>query len=400
MSDQASERAPVRNREFPLLAYGFRPFFLVAALFAALAVPLWLAAHTGAVALPTPLPASLWHGHEMLFGYGTAVLAGFLLTATPGWSGRPPVKGAALAALAVLWLAGRLMSFAGGSVPGIAAAIDLAFLPALAVAIAPALQAAPRRNLLFLPVLGLLVLANLAVQVDALDVLPGAGSMALRASLDLFVLLIALVGGRIVPAFTASALAARGEAGRVRPFSARDRLAIGSLATLLLADLAGLPQIAGVVALAAALFNGWRLTGWGGSRSLRQPILWVLHLGYAWLVAGLAWKGLADLTGFVLPADALHGLAIGAVGTMTLAVMSRATLGHTGRPLRAPRLIVASYLLVSAAAIVRLAAAPAPAQLALPLLVLSGAFWSLAFAAFAIRLGPALLQPRADGRPG
>jgi uncharacterized protein involved in response to NO len=373
---------------------------LVAALFAALAVPLWLAAHTGAVALPTPLPASLWHGHEMLFGYGTAVLAGFLLTATPGWSGRPPVKGAALAALAVLWLAGRLMSFAGGSVPGIAAAIDLAFLPALAVAIAPALQAAPRRNLLFLPVLGLLVLANLAVQVDALDVLPGAGSIALRASLDLFVLLIALVGGRIVPAFTASALAARGEAGRVRPFSARDRLAIGSLATLLLADLAGLPQIAGVVALAAALFNGWRLTGWGGSRSLRQPILWVLHLGYAWLVAGLAWKGLADLTGFVLPADALHGLAIGAVGTMTLAVMSRATLGHTGRPLRAPRLIVASYLLVSAAAIVRLAAAPAPAQLALPLLVLSGAFWSLAFAAFAIRLGPALLQPRADGRPG
>ena len=399
MSDQASERAPARNREFPLLAYGFRPFFLVAALFAALAVPLWLAAYTGAVALPTPLPASLWHGHEMLFGYGTAVLAGFLLTATPGWSGRPPVKGAALAALAVIWLAGRLMSFAGGSVPGIAAAIDLAFLPALAVAIAPALQAAPRRNLLFLPVLGLLVLANLAVQLDALDVLPGAGSMALRASLDLFVLLIGLVGGRIVPAFTASALAARDEAGRVRPFSARDRLAIGSLATLLLADLAGLSQIAGVVALAAALFNGWRLTGWGGSRSLRQPILWVLHLGYAWLVAGLAWKGLADLTGFVPPADALHGLAIGAVGTMTLAVMSRATLGHTGRPLQAPRLIVVSYLLVSAAAIVRLAAALAPA-LALPLLVLSGALWSLAFAAFAIRLGPALLQPRADGRPG
>jgi uncharacterized protein involved in response to NO len=400
MSDQASERASTRNREFPLLAYGFRPFFLVAALFAALAVPLWLADYTGAVALPTPWPASLWHGHEMLFGYGTAVLAGFLLTATPGWSGRPPVKGAALAALAMIWLAGRLMSFAAGSVPGIAAAIDLAFLPALAIAIAPALQAAPRRNLLFLPVLGLLVLANLAVQLDALDVLPGAGQMALRASLDLFVLLIALVGGRIVPAFTASALAARDDAGRVRPFSARDRLAIGSLAALLLADLAGLPQIAGVVALAAALFNGWRLTGWGGSRSLRQPILWVLHLGYAWLVAGLAWKGLADLTGFVPPADALHGLAIGAVGTMTLAVMSRATLGHTGRPLQAPRLIVASYLLVSAAAIVRLAAAPAPAQLALPLLVLSGALWSLAFAAFAIRLGPALLQPRADGRPG
>ena len=362
-------------------------------------MPLWLAAYTGAVALPTPLPASLWHGHEMLFGYGTAVLAGFLLTATPGWSGRPPVKGAALAALAVIWLAGRLMSFAGGSVPGIAAAIDLAFLPALAVAIAPALQAAPRRNLLFLPVLGLLVLANLAVQLDALDVLPGAGPMALRAALDLFALLIALVGGRIVPAFTASALAAQGEAAGVRPFSTRDQLAIGALVTLLLADLVGVTPVAGVIALAAAALNGWRLHGWAGSRSLRQPILWVLHLGYAWLAIGLAWKGLVDLTGFVPPADALHGLAIGAVGTMTLAVMSRATLGHTGRPLHAPRLIVASYLLVSAAAIARLAAALAPA-LALPLLVLSGACWSLAFLAFATRLGPALLRPRADGRPG
>ncbi|MCC2665500.1 MAG: NnrS family protein, partial [Geminicoccaceae bacterium] len=299
----------------------------------------------------------------------------------------------------VIWLAGRLASAGGGAIPGIAAAIDLAFLPALAVAIAPALQAAPRRNFLFLPVLGVLVLANLAVQLDALDMLPGAGPTALRAALDLLALLIALVGGRIVPAFTASALAAQGEAAGVRPFSTRDQLAIGALVTLLLADLVGVTPVAGVIALAAAALNGWRLLGWAGSRSLRQPILWVLHLGYAWLAIGLAWKGLVDLTGFVPPADALHGLAIGAVGTMTLAVMSRATLGHTGRPLHAPRLIVASYLLVSAAAIARLAAALAPA-LALPLLVLSGACWSLAFLAFATRLGPALLRPRADGRPG
>jgi uncharacterized protein involved in response to NO len=399
MTDQASGRASARNREFPVLAYGFRPFFLLAALFAALAIPLWLAAYMGAVALPTPLPATLWHGHEMLFGYGTAVLAGFLLTATPGWSGRPPVKGAALAALVVIWLAGRLASSAGGAIPGIAAAVDLAFLPALVIAIAPALKAAPRRNLLFLPVLGVLAIANLVVQLHALGVLPGAGPTALRAALDLFVLLIALVGGRIVPAFTASALAARGEADGVRSFSARDQLAIGSLLALLLTDLLGFTPLAGGVALAAAALNGWRLYGWAGSRTLRQPILRVLHLGYAWLAIGLAWKGLVDLTGFVPPADALHGLAIGAVGTMTLAVMSRATLGHTGRPLHAPRLIVASYLLVSAAAIARMAAAPASA-LALPLLVLSGVFWSLAFLAFAIRLGPALVQPRADGRPG
>jgi uncharacterized protein involved in response to NO len=142
--------------QVPLLAYGFRPFFLLAALFAALAVPLWLTAYMGAVALPSPLPASLWHGHEMLFGYGAAVLAGFLLTATPNWSGRPPVSGIGLGVLALIWLAGRVTSSAGSSLPVLAAAVDLAFLPALAIAMTPALQAAPRRNRVFLPVLGCL----------------------------------------------------------------------------------------------------------------------------------------------------------------------------------------------------------------------------------------------------
>jgi uncharacterized protein involved in response to NO len=334
----------------------------------------------------------------MLFGYGAAVLAGFLLTATPSWSGRAPVRGGALAALMAVWLAGRLATSAGSAFPVLAAAIDLAFLPALALAIVPALRAAPRRNLVFLPVLGIIMLANLVTHLDGLDVLPGAGSLALRAALDLFVLLIALIGGRIVPAFTASALAA-GATAATRPFAARDRLAIGSLVLLLLADVASVDRVAGGMALVAALLNGWRLYGWGGSRTLHEPILWVLHLGYAWLAVGLAWRGLVDLMGFAPPGDALHGLAIGAVGTMSLAVMSRATLGHTGRPLRAPWPVVASYLLVSAAAIARLSAALAP-ESAAPLLGLSGALWSLAFAAFAVRLGPALLRARADGRPG
>jgi uncharacterized protein involved in response to NO len=335
----------------------------------------------------------------MLFGYGTAVLAGFLLTATPSWSGRAPVRGGALAALAAIWLAGRLATLAGGAFPALAAATDLAFLPALALAIMPALRAAPRRNLAFLPVLGMLTLANLVTQLDGLDVLPGAGAQALRVALDLFVLLIALIGGRIVPAFTASALAAPGVTAGTRPFAARDRLAIGSLILLLLADVAGFARVAGAIALVAALLNGWRLFGWGGSRTLREPILWVLHLGYVWLALGLAWKGLVGLTEFAPPSDALHGLAVGAVGTMSLAVMSRATLGHTGRALHAPRSIVASYLLVSAAAIARLVGALV-SGLALPLLVISGALWSLAFAVFAVRLGPALLRARADGRPG
>jgi uncharacterized protein involved in response to NO len=392
-------RTAVELGHLPLLAYGFRPFFLLAAIFAALAVPLWLAAYMGNVALPSPLPPSVWHGHEMLFGYGAAVLAGFLLTATPGWSGRPPVSGAALAALALIWLAGRLLSSAGGAVPALAAAVDLAFLPALALAITPALQAAPARNRIFLPVLGMLLLANLGVHLDALDVLPGLGEIALRVTLDLFALLIALIGGRVVPAFTGNALAARGEAERVRTASMRDRLAIGALVLLLLADLGGFSRAAGGIALAAALLNAWRLHGWQGSRTLREPTLSVLHLGYLWLAIGLAWKGMVQLSGFLPPADALHGLAIGAVGTMTLAIMSRATLGHTGRPLHAPPLVVASYLLVGAAALARLAAPLAPAH-AISLLVIAVAFWTLAFAAFAICLRPALIQPRIDGRPG
>jgi uncharacterized protein involved in response to NO len=391
--------ASVALGRLPVLAYGFRPFFLLGAIFAALAVPLWLAAYMGALALPSPLPASLWHGHEMLFGYAAAVLAGFLLTATPSWSSRPPVSGVGLAVLALIWLAGRVLSSAGGAVPALAAAVDLAFLPALAIAITPALQAAPRRNRIFLPVLGVFLLANLGVHLDALGVLPGLGWIALRVALDLLALLIALIGGRVVPAFTGNALAARGEAGRVRTSSMRDRLAIGALVLLLLADLGGLTRVAGVIALAAALLHAWRLHGWGGSHTLREPILWVLHLGYLWLAIGLAWKGLVDLSGFLPPADALHGLAIGAVGTMTLAIMSRATLGHTGRPLRAPPLVVASYVLVGAAAIARLAAPLAPAH-AISLLVISGALWSVAFAAFVFSLGPALVRPRIDGRPG
>src|SRR5690606_36032036 len=294
------------------------------------------------------------------------------------WSGRPPVRGTALGVLALIWLAGRLASSAGGAVPVLAALVDLAFLPALAIALLPALRAAAARNRVFLLILSVLLLADLGVHLDALYVVPGVGSIALRVTLDLFALLVGLIGGRIVPAFTGNALAARGEAAPVRPFSLRDRLAIASLVLLLLADLLGLVRIAGAVALLAALLHAWRLYGWQGSRTLEQPILWVLHLGYLWLALGLAWKGMVDLTGILPPADALHGLAIGAVGTMTLAVMSRATLGHTGRPMHAAPAIVAAYLLVGAAAIARLAAPLAPAHL-VPLLVISGGLWSLAF---------------------
>lgn len=383
-----------------LFAYGFRPFFLVAGLYGALAVPLWLASYAGGIDLAPALPPTLWHGHEMLFGYGTAVLAGFLLTAAPTWSGTAPVRGAALAGLLVLWLGGRLGLALGGQVPGMVAAIDLAFLPALLVAISPALQSAARHNLVFLPLLGVLTLANLASHLDALGLLVGIGSPALLIALDLFVLMIGLIGGRIVPAFTATALKAQGGPPTVRPFVLLDRLAIASLVAVLLADVIGVPVVAGVVALLAALLNGLRMTGWATTKILREPIVWVLHLGYAWLAAGLAWKGLIILVGLAPPSEGLHGLAVGAVGTMTLAVMSRAALGHTGRPLRAPTPIVAAYLLVSSAALIRLAAPLLTSDLHLSAIFVSGLLWTAAFAVFSGIYVPVLICPRVDGKPG
>jgi uncharacterized protein involved in response to NO len=398
--DGASLREAVRSRPgTALFSYGFRPFFLAAALLAALAVPLWLLILVAGTELPSFLPLVLWHGHEMLFGYATAVLAGFLLTATPSWSGLPPVAGGPLAGLALLWLASRTASWFGGGLPATAMIVDLAFLPALALAVAPHLQASARRNLVFLPLLGALFMANLAVDLDGVGQLPGLGSMAFRAALDLFALLIALIGGRVVPSFTANALKASGAAAQLRAFSWLDRAALGALIAMLLADLATLPRVAGALALAAAALNGLRMWGWHGHRTLGKPLLWVLHLGYLWLAAGLAWKGLVDLTGFLPGSEALHGLAIGAVGTMTMAVMSRATLGHTGRPLEAPRLATFGYLLISGAALVRLAAPLLP-DLYLPALLTSASLWSAAWLSFLAAFGSALIRPRIDGRPG
>jgi len=394
--------AGTRHRRGPgiLFAYGFRPFFLLAGLYGALAVPLWLGLYTGRLGLEPVLPPPLWHGHEMLFGFGTAVLAGFLLTAAPGWSGLPPVAGAPLAGLVLVWLAGRVASCFGDGLPAAAALVDLAFLPALAVAIAPHLQAAARRNLVFLPLLGGLFLANLAVDLDGSGFLRGIAAMALRAALDLFVLTIALIGGRIVPSFTANFLKTRGEAVPLRSFSWLDRLALGALIAILLADLAALPRVAGAIALVAALFNALRMRGWHSRRTLSEPLLWVLHLGYAWLVIGLTWKGLVDLTGFLPGSEALHGLAIGAIGTMTIGVMSRASLGHTGRPLVAPRPLGLAYVLISGAAFARLAAPLLAADLYLPALLISASLWCTAWLLFLLTFGGVLIRSRVDGQPG
>lgn len=382
------------------LATGYRPFFLLAGVLAAVWVPLWLLIYQGDVASSSYLPATIWHGHEMLFGYAVAVLAGFLLTAGQNWTGLTTARGAHLAALALLWLAGRVLLLLDGSVPpAVAAAVDLTFIPALAVTVAvPLLRARNHRNLVFLVILAALFAFNLLIHLQALNAIGWDSSRPLWLTLDLFVLAIALVGGRIVPSFTKNAV----PQARARSRAWVERPALLLLLAMTLADAAvGEGPVVSGLAGAAAVVHAVRLAGWDSAATRRKPILWVLHLGYAWLVAGLALRGASGFFEAVPPAAALHALGAGAVGTMTLAMMTRVALGHGGRPIVAAPSIVGAYALLTAAALARVAAAFALGGAAYDhLLLLSGALWAVAFLLFVLVYAPILIRPRADGRPG
>ena len=384
-----------------LFEFGFRPFFLLAALYAALTVPVWLLLMTGAIGLPTSLSAMQWHGHEMVFGFALAGITGFYLTAVPNWTGAAPVRGARLALLAALWLAGRIAMWCSAALPApVVAAAELALLPVLAAFVLPALVAAKQpRNLIFLVIPLALETAILLVHLEPLELADDTAWTGLQLGIDLALLLITVIGGRIVPTFTANALKAHGETRLPRSAPLLDRLAILAMLAVLVADLADRAPWIGFAALAAALLNAARLGGWRTIRTLDTPLLWVLHLGYGWLVAGLALKAAAGLTDLVPASAALHALTVGAVGTMMLAVMSRATLGHTGRPLVAHPVVVAAYGLVSLAALLRICAAVSPAHY-LPLIATSGVLWTLAFALFLSIYAPILVGPRIDGKPG
>lgn len=384
-----------------VFGYGFRPFFLGAGVYATLAVPAALCAHLGLVEWPADWPLGLWHAHEMLFGYAVAAVAGYMLTAVPGWQKSDPVAGPRLAALAAVWLGGRLAMWGAGWLPAwLVATLDVAFLPLLIAIGLPALWLArARRNRLFLAVLGLLALANAAVHAEAAGVIDG--DFGIDLALDTLALTIAVLGGRVVPAFTTGALKSAGLRDAVAPNPIADSVALAAVAAFVAADAAahiwpGAAPAAVVVALMAAAANAWRMAGWATRHTLGAPIVWVLHLGYAWLVVGLAAKGLAGL-GVIEPVAAQHLLAIGAIGTMTLAIMTRAGLGHTGRPIVAPPVIVAAYGLVTLAALSRVVAASA---FAVPALVVAAAAWTLAFGLFTAVFWPILTRPRPDGRPG
>lgn len=392
-----------RGKAGPLFfAAGFRPFFLFAGLQAALMLPLWLAVYVGGIDLHLPFAAAVWHGHEMIFGFAGAAVGGFLLTAVPNWTNTHHVSGRPLMVLFALWLAGRVgFTLAGVLPPLLVAVACLSYLPMLAFLLAkPLIAAGKARNIVFLPILGLFLVSDALVQAGALwgwgDPLRG-----IYLGMSLVLVMIAIVGGRIVPSFTQNWLRMQGRPVELSPIGWIEKgAAQGSvlLAGVLTALVPG-SKAAGVVLLLAALIHLVRLSRWHGLKTLSHPILWVLHLGYLWLVIGLALLGLASFIEALPVSAAVHALTAGCIGTMVLGVMSRAALGHSGRPLDVSKATVAAYVLLSLGTALRVVAPLLPdAQMGLT--HAGGSLWALAWILFVVVYFPVVTRPRADGRPG
>ena len=379
-----------------VLTFGFRPFFLGAALWAGLAMALWVSALSGLIVLPTAFDPVSWHAHEFLFGYLGAVAAGFLLTAVPNWTGRLPIVGWSLGALAALWLAGRLAVTFSGALPAeMVAVVDLSFPVTLAAVIGRQVVAGRNwRNLIVLGMLGVFALGNLLFHWEAARGDYAAQGYGFRLGLGAGLMMIAVVGGRIVPSFTRNWLVRRGPGNLpVAPMQRFDRVALLVLFVALLAWVAlPLNRATGVALLLSGALHLVRLARWAGHRTLAEPLVTVLHAGYAFLPLGALVLGAEILApGRFGAAAAQHLWMGGAIGLMTLAVMTRATLGHTGQPLTAGPGTVAIYAALVAAVLARVAAGAWPEEAAL-LHAAAGFLWIGSFGGFAVVYGHLLLS--------
>ena len=376
------------------LTQGFRPFFLAAGLWAAAALTLWIVMLATGTALPSRFDPLSWHIHEMLFGFVMATIAGFLLTAIPNWTKRLPIRGFPLALLAGLWLLGRIACLISALMPAwLAIVADLSFPVIPAGVVAREIVAGRNwRNFPMVAPVTVLGIANLLMHLEADGVAVPSG-LGWRLGLAGVIVLISVMAGRIVPSFTRNWLAKRQIVNLPAAPGAIDRAALGVLHVGLFTWVF-LPQFqpVGAILLLGAALNLWRLLRWCGAATAAEPLLLVLHVGYGWLVLGVALLGLAVIDAHLPQSAAIHALTAGAIGTMTLAVMTRATRGHTGRALAADRATIAIYLLVNVAAIVRVAAAIGETW-TMPLLVASGILWIGAFALFVLCYGPMLLLP-------
>lgn len=381
----------------PLWQLGFRPFFLLGSLAGALLVGAWLGVQAGAFAPGGALSPQVWHGHEMVFGFATAIVAGFVLTASQNWSGVRGAHGRPLLALVAVWLAARVLLLTPAPL-ALVAAVDLAFLPLVWVALWPCLRDPELRLELFAftAFFGVLLGANAMVHAEALELTAGTAVRGLYLGVHAIVLVIVFIGGRVIPFFTESSIARN----QPRTWPWCERASHGTAWAFVVAQLVA-PQhpVTAAFAFAAAGVHLVRLSGWQVRRVRRVPLLWVLHLAYLWLVVGFALSGLAALR-LVPPSQALHAFTVGGIGAAIHGMIARVSLGHTGRRLHPSAWTAVGFALIHLAAAVRVVPPLLRSDLALPAIHASGALWLAAYGLFLAVHAPMLLAARVDGKPG
>ena len=379
----------------PLLSSAFRPFYLLGTLYAALLTAAWLGAYLGHWTLPSAgMPLRLWHGHEMLFGFAAAVITGIVLTALPGWAGTEEIDGGRLALLVALWLAGRAAFWAAPWLPApLPAAVDLLLFPAACLMVAPQLaRAANRLYLLLLPILLALAATNGIYHCGLLAARADLAGLGLRGAIYAIIVLYVLKGGVLTSIFTGNALREKGR-GDQAPFNVElEMLAVGVVLVLAALDLAGAPaRWTGLAALACAGVHAARTARWKGWRLPDVPLVFVMHLGFAWLIFAFLLKAAADLAGLVPEAAWLHAFTVGSLGLMMLGLMTRVGLRHTGRPLAMPGAMKLACAMMFAAALVRLAATVH--GLGAWAVALAAVLWGLTFLLYFLVFGAMLVRP-------
>lgn len=385
---------PPPLKGFALWRLGFRPFYFLGSLYALFNVVVWALQFTGLASF-TWLTSAAQHGHEMLFGFTSAIIAGFLLTAVRAWTGQTTIEGKPLAALVALWLCGRVLVYTPWGLA--ATACNMLFLLAVALAIAdPLLKSKNQRNYFFVGLLALMAMAGGLVQLALRGIVSLPAQFGLQLALDVVLFIMTVMGGRVIPMFTSNGVPGT----KTERLPWLEKSALGAVILIFLADLVGAPALLlALLAWGAALLHGYRFRLWQPWRTFKTPLVWVLHTGYAWIVIHLILRGI-DALWPLGGSFATHALTVGAIGALTLGMMTRTARGHTGRRLLADRFEVAMFILINLAALIRVWGGLLAGSLYLPSVAISGLLWSSAYGLYAWRYWPILSQPRVDGKPG
>lgn len=382
---------------FSLFALGFRPFFLLAAFFSPLLISLWLFQFSGKVTLSNYYTSVAWHAHEMLFGYTVAVIAGFLLTAVGNWTGFKMINGWRLVLLSFVFILGRLSPLIAGLPHWFIALADLAFIPLVALIIAiPVIRAKQWANIVFVPLLLLMAMANLLVHLSALELISVSIVTGSRMMMYLVILLIVIMGGRVIPFFTE-----RGVTNvTTKKWTWVEYLSPVSIVLLATSDIIyGDMALTGYLAVLAALVHAVRLVGWYSNKIWQVPLVWILQVAYSWFIIGFIIKSLAIIN-LNESLFSYHAFTVGGIGIMTLGMMARVSLGHTGRDMKINKWMILSFIIINIAAIVRVILPIFIQENYLLFIQVAGWMWTLAFVIFVVVYTPMWIRPRVDGREG